>query len=217
MRVPEERDRRDRAQRPDEGGRPDARRLLQALRVEGPARRGGHRRGPGRPARRDGCPPDHKRRRGGVPLDPPPGQPGLRLPARRDRQRALPVRQEGARGGDGGLREAGGHPRGEGRHRRCPAPSSCRGRDDDRRGDDVAHGDRSGSCRRRSSGRPRRVWRRSYRGGPPGPPFGDRRSRHERDDKVAARSGEMVRTHGHACMASAETSRNSFSVAPLAA
>ena len=56
-----------------------------------------------------------------------------------------PVRREDARGGDGGLRETRGHPRGEGRHRRCPAPSSCRGRDDDRRGDDVAHGDRSGA------------------------------------------------------------------------
>src|SRR5262249_34198427 len=31
------------------------------------------------------------------------------------------------------------------RHRRGPAPSSCRGRDDDWRGDDVAHGDRSGA------------------------------------------------------------------------
>ena len=33
---------------------------------------------------------DDRRRRGGVPLDPPPGQSGLRLPARRARQRALP-------------------------------------------------------------------------------------------------------------------------------
>ena len=53
--------------------------------------------------------------------------------------------RKGARGGDGRLRETGGHHRGEGRHRRCPVPSSCRGRDDDRRGDDVAHGDRSGA------------------------------------------------------------------------
>src|SRR5262249_45301490 len=81
VRVPEVRDRRDWAQRPDEGCRPDARRLLQALRVEGPARRGGHHRGPGRSARRDGCSPDHQRRRGGVPLDPPPGQPGRPLAA----------------------------------------------------------------------------------------------------------------------------------------
>src|SRR5262249_3537495 len=71
--------------------------------------------------------------------------PGLRLPARGDRQRALAVRQEGARGGDGGLRETSGYPRREGRRRRCAAPSSCRGRDDDWRGDDVAHSDRSGA------------------------------------------------------------------------
>src|SRR5579883_598215 len=54
VRVPQERDRRDWAQRPDEGCRPNARRLLQALRLEGPARRGGHHRGSRRSARRDG-------------------------------------------------------------------------------------------------------------------------------------------------------------------
>ena len=46
-RVPQEWDRRDRAERPDECRRPDPRRVLQALRVEGPARRRGVCRGRG--------------------------------------------------------------------------------------------------------------------------------------------------------------------------
>ena len=72
----------------------------------------------------------------------PPGQPGLGLSARRARGRTCPVRREGARSSNGGLCKARGHPGGEGPYRRCPAASSGRGRDDDRRGDDVARGER---------------------------------------------------------------------------